>query len=106
MSCDDAFLQIGLYDPKITILDHATNEVKTVELPHDEMASFPRENQNIACLYEAFAKGEDENLANFEKAVVRHRFLKDLLRRGSESISLRIEGSFDGKSKKGVSRCE
>ncbi|KAH6677162.1 NAD-P-binding protein [Halenospora varia] len=76
--------KIGLYDPKITILDHATNEVKTVELPHDKMASFPRENQNIARLYEAFAKGEDENLANFEKAAVRHRFLNEVFEGSAE----------------------
>lgn len=84
VSCDDAFLQIGLYDPKITILNHATNEVEVLNLPVDEMAEFPRENRNIARMYEAFAKGETENLVDFENAVVRHRFLDEVFKASAE----------------------
>ena len=85
VSCDDAFLQIGLYDPKISILDHATNKVEVLDLPADEMEEFPRENRNIARMYEAFATQEKhENLVDFENAVVRHRFLDEVFKASAE----------------------
>jgi len=85
VSCEDAFLQIGLYDPKITILNHATNKVEVLELPKEEMAKFPREPRNISRMYEAYAaNGKHENLVDFEQAVVRHRFLDEVFKAPAE----------------------
>jgi len=57
ITCDDAFVRVGSYDPKVTISDHATRVVEAIELPEDEMEELPRESKNTARLYEAFAKG-------------------------------------------------
>ncbi|CZR64811.1 uncharacterized protein PAC_14710 [Phialocephala subalpina] len=56
VSCDDAFLQIGLFDPVLRVLDHETSLVDVVKLPKEEFESLRRENRYIARLYEAFAK--------------------------------------------------
>lgn len=84
ITCDGAFVRVGSYDPKITISDHATREVEAMELPEDEMEELPRESRNTARLYEAFAKGETENLVNFGQPVVRHRFLDEVFKASAE----------------------
>lgn len=90
VSCDDEFLQIGLFDPVLKVLDHATTELKVIELPKDEFESLPRENKNIARLHEAFAKTESENLVDFEKAVVRYRFLDEVFK----SLAKKRQGQY------------
>lgn len=71
--------------------------MKVVRLPIDEMAEFPRENRNIARLYEAFAKGEDDNLVNFEKAVVRHRFLDEVFKGSAEKRIGKYKSTYSGQ---------
>lgn len=60
------------------------NNVVDVVLPTDEFDKFPRENRNISRLYDAFARGETENLVDFEKAVVRQRFLDEVFKASAE----------------------
>jgi hypothetical protein len=85
LSCDASFLQIGLFDPKLTVVDHESATVKGVDVASEEWEGLPRENRNIGRLYEAFATGEGaENLVGFEKAVVRHRFLDEVFRASEE----------------------
>lgn len=58
--------------------------MKAIELPRVQFEHLPRSNRNIARLYEAFAKGEMENLADFKKAVVRHRMLDEVFKSSEE----------------------
>jgi hypothetical protein len=51
-------LQIGLFDPKLTVVDHESAIAKGVDVAGEEWEELPRDNRNIGRLDEAFATGE------------------------------------------------
>jgi predicted dehydrogenase len=80
-----AALNVGLDSEKIELFDHEKNSVEVVDVGYaEEVNDLPIYAKNVGALYELYAKGGDEQgLADFEKAVELHKII-DAMEKSSE----------------------
>lgn len=79
MTAASASLQASDDEKSIQIHDFGTDEVETVEW-ESRFLELPSPARGVAAMYEAFAE-ETEKYPDFERAVLRHRQIEEMLKK-------------------------